>query len=404
MRESTYESSHGSGHASNRPPTALVVGAGVFGLTASIELARRGHAVTVTDPGPVPHPDAASTDLSKIVRADYGSDVFYARLADAALEGWARWNREWAWKPFHNTGFLLLAREPLESAGFEGESFRCLSRLGHRLERLDAPALKAAHPAWTFGDVPEGYLSSRAGWAESGRVVQTLARTAAAGGVAIRAGARVVEFTSQESRISGVALEDGTRLRADRVIVAAGSWTPALLPWLGDRMWATGQPVFHFRPSSPEAFLPPRFVPWSADIANTGWYGFPLHPSGVVKIANHGPGHRLEPNAPRVVPDGWDDRFRSFLRQEIPELADAPIVQRRVCVYCDTFDNDFWIDHDPDRPGLIVAAGGSGHGFKFAPVLGGIIADVVEGRDNPWAHRFRWRQLGTRRVEPARGS
>ena len=71
-------------------------------------------------------------------------------------------------------------------------------------------------------------------------------------------------------------------------------------------------------------------------------------------------------------------------------------------MYCDTFDGDLWIDHDPDRPGLVVAAGGSGHGFKFAPVLGGIIADVVERQPNRWTGRFGWRRVGDIRTEEAR--
>ena len=73
-------------------------------------------------------------------------------------------------------------------------------------------------------------------------------------------------------------------------------------------------------------------------------------------------------------------RVREFLGDSLPPLADAPIVHRRLCLYCDTFDGDFWIDHDPERPGLVVAAGDSGHGFKFAPMIGGLIADVVEGK------------------------
>ncbi|HJT45762.1 MAG TPA: hypothetical protein VJ721_05760, partial [Chthoniobacterales bacterium] len=60
-------------------------------------------------------------------------------------------------------------------------------------------------------------------------------------------------------------------------------------------------------------------------------------------------------------------------------------------LYCDTHDGDFWIAPDPDRPGLIIAAGDSGHGFKFAPVLGAIIADAVEERENRWLEKFRWR-------------
>ena len=94
--------------------------------------------------------------------------------------------------------------------------------------------------------------------------------------------------------------------------------------------------------------------------------------------------------------------MRAFLGDSLPPLADAPIVHRRLCLYCDTFDGDFWIDHDPDRPGLIVAAGDSGHGFKFAPILGALIADVVERRPNDWAPRFRWRSRGPDRREAAR--
>ena len=78
------------------------------------------------------------------------------------------------------------------------------------------------------------------------------------------------------------------------------------------------------------------------------------------------------------------------------------MVGTRVCLYCDRFDGDLLVDRDPDREGLIVAAGGSGHGFKFAPELGAIVADAVEGRENRWAHRFRWRERGAARTEEAR--
>jgi glycine/D-amino acid oxidase-like deaminating enzyme len=96
--------------------------------------------------------------------------------------------------------------------------------------------------------------------------------------------------------------------------------------------------------------------------------------------------------------------FRDFLGKALPDVLDAPVISNRLCMYCDTWDGDFWIDHDPDRPGLIVATGGSGHGFKFAPMLGPIIADVVEGEQNPFANRFKWRARGELRTEDARYS
>ncbi|MGH2523234.1 MAG: FAD-dependent oxidoreductase, partial [Anaerolineales bacterium] len=86
----------------------LIVGAGIYGMTAALELRRRGHQVRVIDPGPLPHPLAESTDISKAVRLDYGPDEDYLALAEAALEGWKHWNAEWPERLFHTTGMLFL--------------------------------------------------------------------------------------------------------------------------------------------------------------------------------------------------------------------------------------------------------------------------------------------------------
>ena len=82
---------------------------------------------------------------------------------------------------------------------------------------------------------------------------------------------------------------------------------------------------------------------------------------------------------------------RGFVDKTFPALTDAPIVFTRICLYCDTHDGHFWIAPDPERNGLVVAAGDSGHGFKFAPLLGDLIADVVEGKNDPVLKKFRWR-------------
>jgi len=190
---------------------------------------------------------------------------------------------------------------------------------------------------------------------------------------------------------------DGRRFAAERVIVAAGAWTPTILPWLADRMWSTAQTVVHFsigeRPVAERAsFTPPAFPVWAADAGHTGWYGFPLLASGVLKLANHGPGRAHDPALPRQVPDGEVERFRDFLARTFPSVAEAPVAESRVCLYCDSFDGDFWIGADPERQGLVVAAGGSGHAFKFLPVLGKLVADACEGRPGP--ERFRWRSRG----------
>jgi len=149
--------------------------------------------------------------------------------------------------------------------------------------------------------------------------------------------------------------------------------------------------VLHLRPRDPALFESDRFPVFTADIARTGLYGFPVNRDGVVKVSLHAEGVPVDPDAPRVVTPRHEARIRELLADTIPTLADAEVVYRRLCLYADTQDGDFWIARDPEREGLTVASGGSGHGFKFGPVLGGIIADVVEGVDHPLARTFRWR-------------
>ena len=383
-------------------PSIVIVGAGIFGLTAAWELRLRGWTVTLMDAGAIPAALAASTDVSKIVRMDYGGDELYTRMGEEAMRGWDAWNGRWQPQLYHEDGFVVLASSPMSAGGFEYESFALLRRLGHPVVRLTEIDRASRLPAWSARDYPDGYLNARAGWVESGAVATRIAQEAQAAGVRTIQHAAVDRLTAHGNRISGVRTRDGVAHSADVVLVAAGAWTPSLLPHLNRVMWTTGQPVVHVDAGSDPRWRPPAFPVWAADIARTGWYGFPALPNGALKIGHHGAGAAIDPDGPRTVPPEHIARVRRFLGQQIPELAAAPILHTRLCLYCDSFDGDFWIDHDPDRPGLVVAAGDSGHGFKFAPVLGPLIADVIERKPSPWADRFRWRVRERDRREAAR--
>jgi sarcosine oxidase / L-pipecolate oxidase len=386
----------------HQPLSIIVIGAGIYGVTSALELRRRGYTVSLFDPGPLPHPNAASTDITKVIRMDYGADEFYMELMEEALPGWDAWNRDWPEPLYHQTGFVIMGHETLRSGTFEGDSFALLQKHGHHPVRLDSRELKRRFPAWAAERYTEGYFNPRAGWAASGKVVARLLQIARDAGVTLREGMQIAQLIEEDSRVAGIVTANGAQHRADFVLVAAGAWTPTLLPWLSGVMWATGQPVLHFRPADPALFRPPHFVVWSADIANTGWYGFPALADGTWKIANHGPGRRVHPDEPRSIAPGDEAKFRAFLRGTFPAMADAPLIGSRLCLYCDSWDGDFYLDHDPEHPGLLVAAGDSGHGFKFAPVLGRIAADVLERKPNRYASRFAWRLRGRLKTEQAR--
>jgi glycine/D-amino acid oxidase-like deaminating enzyme len=382
-----------------RSSDVLVIGGGIFGITAALELRGRGFAVTVIDGGPIPHPLAASTDVSKVVRMEYGADLQYTRMADRAIEGFLGWNEEFDEELYVSTGVLMLARKPMQPGDYLSASYELLTAEGHRLDRLDCDALRRRFPAWRAETYVDGFFNPRGGYARSGRIVAQLANKAQRLGVVIDTPQTAAELVREGGRIAAVRTREGETYIAGHTLVAAGAWTHHLLPELQRVMVATGHPVFHLKPKRPELYAPPHFVTFTADVAATGWYGFPLLREGVVKLANHGVGVPLHAeHDPRVVLDRDYADLRAMLGESLPDLLDAEIVYTRRCLYSDTPDGHFWIDRHPQRIGLTVAAGDSGHGFNFAPVLGPLIADVVEGKSNDWASRFRWRSFAQNAV------
>ena len=371
--------------------TVIVVGAGSNGVTSAIELKNRGHKVILVDPGPLPHPLAASTDISKAVRAAYGPDEDYTALADRCIPIWREWNKKFGTELYHETGVLFVCAHKMQPGEFEFESARVLEKQGHRFERFDAAKFHQRFPAFAPDRFQDGFFDPIAGYAESGNVVATLAEYAKSIGVEMRERAKFVGLDETDDLVRGIILEDRHRIDGDAIVMATGAWTPYLLPFTNKFLRATGHPVFHLKPDDPELFLPERFPFFGADISTTGYYGFPFN-QGVVKIANHGGGREMSPDSTERVVTPEDEKvLREFLRSTIPSLAEAPIVFTRICMYSDTNDGDFWIAPDPERPNLIVATGDCGHGFKFAPALGEIIADAVEHKPNLLLQKFRWR-------------
>src|SRR5438874_5222145 len=370
----------------------VVVGAGINGVTAALELKKRGHDVVLIDPGPLPHPLAASTDISKAVRAAYGADEEYTDLAERSIKRWRQWNTEFGTELYHEVGVMFVRRRQLKPGDFEHETLKLLRRRGQQVERMNSPQSWKRFPAWNPEIYMDGVLEFEAGYAESGRVVTALIERAKSQGVELREGAAFVRLDENGNRVKGIVLKDGRRIESDLVVMASGAWTPYLLPFTQQFFRASGQPVFHLKPSQPELFAPERFPVFGADITTTGYYGFPINRDGVVKIANHSPGREISPDSSERVVTAEEERdLREFLSSTFPVLANAPIVHTRVCMYCDTHDGHLWIARDPDREGLVIAAGDSGHGFKFGPVLGEMIASAVEETPDPIRQKFRWR-------------
>src|SRR4030095_1581311 len=237
----------------------IIVGAGINGVTAAIELKKRGHAVILVDPGPLPHPLAASADISKAVRAAYGADEDYTELAERSIALWRKWNEEFGVELYHETGVMFVRQREMKPGDFEYESFKTLQHQGRKVERMNSMQLWRRFPAWNPELFPDGVLEIEAGYAESGRVVAALAERAKSVGVELRENSSFCRLDEDDSCAKGIVLDNGERITGDHVVMTVGARTPYLLPFAKPFFRTSGQPVFHLKPPQPDLFASERF-------------------------------------------------------------------------------------------------------------------------------------------------
>lgn len=386
----------------------LIIGGGVFGITTAVELAERGHGVSLLNPDTIPHHLAASTDVTKVVRMEYGSDLEYFEMAELCIRRWRNWNEYFGQKLYHEVGFLMLCKASIESPTqqFEQQSLANLRAKGYEPEVLNASQLKERFPAINSDIYQAAIFNPVGGYMESGKVIDALAQYARRIGVNIYEGQTAENLVIENGRFRSVQTKEGRTFFGDHVVIAAGAHTPYLLPELQPFMKTTGHPVFFLRPQQSDLLSAPYLPVFTADISNTGWYGFPyLSDLGIIKVAKHTAGLTLHPDKDdRYVGEDEVKDLRHFLKESFPSIASSPLVYTRRCLYTDTLDGHFWIDRHPKIEGLTVSSGGSGHGMKMAPLLGEMTADRVEGKAHRFSERYNWRTLGieTKQTEEAR--
>ncbi|KAI9027786.1 FAD dependent oxidoreductase [Hyaloraphidium curvatum] len=421
--------------------SVLIVGAGIFGLGTAISIKKKfpTKEVTVVERLGIPAPDASSVDLNKVVRCDYGLDSLHTDLGNDAIRRFLEWNAEDEKRGrasvFHPCGVLVLSKDPLDapSSKYEMASRAAMFTNGlgsYVVDGVVDPANKDVLPqAWHSavhgqGDYKGGYLNKWCGLGLAEKTVARMADEATDLGVRLLPNHPVQSFVyGVDGRVTGVkCLEPGAAepkiISADYTVVCAGAWSPSLLPELSALLLPTAQSVVHYRLTDPQAHArfteAGGFTVWFADVVRTGYYGFPVHDeTGLVKIANHSPGYKLpkpETGPATFVTGGTIEDgqvpagnsftiprkelhfIRDWVRRNLPELEEKGKVEStRICWYTDSFDGRFLICPHPTVAGLHIATGGSGHAFKFAPVIGDVILDSLMGVSNQYTEAYKWR-------------
>jgi sarcosine oxidase len=334
-----------------------VVGGGVMGAATSWRLAQRGADVVCFDRYSPPHTHGSSHGESRIIRTAYFEGAFYVPLLREAFELWRELEAMSGSRLLTMTGALYIGSESSEAVAGSQQSAR---EHGLDIEVLTAPELRKRYPGHLPREGDVAVLDRQAGiLSPEGAVTAMLQRVSD-----VRRGQRIGDLA--------------TLLRDhDAVVVAAGPWTPELIPWIPLKIerqvhaWLSIARTANW--FGPEQF--PVFIRQTEQFGDV--YGFPTLDGASVKVGRHHDGDLTDPeHIKRNVDDKDLDPLRLMAATYLRGVS-GHVRRTLTCMYTNTPDHDFVIDFAPDDRRVVVISACSGHGFKFGPIIGDIAADLV---------------------------
>lgn len=351
----------------------IVVGLGAMGSSALYQLSRRGLRVLGLEAFEPNHRLGSFHGESRVIRLAYFEHPHYVPLLRRAYELWDEVQRESGKDLLRITGGVMIGRPDSELV-----SGARASAEQHGLEyRMLSPAeVRNQYPAFQLADDEVALWEPHAGFLRSERCVETFVRLACDAGATVR---YVEPARAWKADADGVELTtDGGRYTAEHVVMTAGARISKLVGTCMPTVKAERATLFWMEPSAPELFGADGFPIYLWDPADGDmFYGFPHVELPGVKVARHHTGDFVDPDSvDRTITSDDEARLRRAIQSRIPAL-NGDVLNGVVCVYEDSPDEHFVIDRVPDHPNVVYAGGFSGHGFKFASVIGEILADLV---------------------------
>jgi sarcosine oxidase len=371
----------------NRSYDFAIVGAGVFGAWTAHFLRRSGASVILLDAYGPANSRASSGGETRVIRMGYGPDELYTLWALRSLPMWREFAACVGREIFRQTGVLWLsnADDP-----YLKSLCNVLAQTGVEREELKAEEIARRWPQLRFHDVTWAVLESASGLLLARTAVQELVRSLVETGVTYKPLAAAAP--RGDGRLKEIQAHTGESISAGIFVFCCGPWLPKIFPeLLRDRIFPTRQEVFFLgTPAGNADFRSPKMLVWLHRTHPDLPYALPDVEGRGFKIAFDRHGDPFDPDTDmRVVAESSIDRLRVYLRQHIPALENAPIIETRVCQYENTWNGDFLIDRHPDFDNVWIAGGGSGHGFKHAPAVGEYLsARILHNNGVPVEPRF----------------
>jgi sarcosine oxidase len=359
----------------NKAYDFVIIGAGVFGAWTAHFLRQSGASVALLDAYGPANSRASSGGETRVIRMGYGPDELYTRWAMLSLPLWREFAARTGREIFRQTGVLWLSND---ADAYLKSLCSVLAQAGVEREELKAEDIARRWPQLRFPDVTWGVLEPNSGLLLARDAVQTLVKELIAEGVDYIPVA--ANAPAGNGRLAHIKDTDGNLITAGTFIFSCGPWLPKIFPeLLSERIFPTRQEVFFLgTPAGSTDFRPPKMPVWLHRTHSGLPYALPDIDGRGFKIAFDRHGERFDPDTGmRVVGESSITQLREYLRQRIPQLEHAPVVETRVCQYENTWNGDFLIDRHPQFINVWIAGGGSGHGFKHGPALGQYLSERI---------------------------
>jgi sarcosine oxidase len=360
---------------------AIVLGLGGMGSAAACHLAGRGMRVLGLEQFHPPHDRGSSHGHTRVIRQAYFEHPSYVPLLLRAYQLWERLEHDTSRRLLLLPGGLMMGQPGSEVVA---GSIASAQRYGLKHEILDARAIRRRFPPFVVSDDTIGLFEAAAGLVFCEEAVRAHLAAATSSGAELHFDERVLSWTASAGGDGVTVRTSRGEYSAGQLVITPGPWAPTLLEELGLPLTVERQVLLWFRPpAGPAPFAPDRFPVyiWQRDDGATP-YGFPFTNDvpGAVKIAFYRK-PSSEPCTPesvdRTIRDDDVSAMRAAMREFLPAL-DGELVCGATCLYTLTPDLNFIVGAHPRHPQVKLAAGFSGHGFKFCSVIGEILADLVE--------------------------
>jgi sarcosine oxidase len=355
-----------------------VVGLGGMGSAALAQLAHRGVRAIGIEQFARGHDLGASVGRTRIIRKAYFEHPAYVPLLQRAYDGWHALQERTGARLLDLVGILMVGAP--EREGIAG-TLRSAREFDLALEVLDKAQLRMHFPQLEIHGGEIGLIERDAGMVYPEVGVAAHLAVAEEDGATLRFETTIARWDRGSPHVLRCA--DGTAIAADRIAVTAGPWSGPLIRDLNLPLQVQRNVQIWFDPMSDDfdfGIFPTFFV--DRDDFPAPLYGFPAI-DGRLKAALHAYGETIVANElDRTIHDADIAAVRSALERFAPEAAGA-FIEGKACMYTMTPDGHFIVDRDPNDASVVIAAGFSGHGYKFTPAIGELVADLLEERDRP---------------------